>query len=117
MRVLPHLPTHSCFRGLAFVPLSWIIKPPQDQGAPLPVLPGETILCYISKTPGYSLVDGLVHVLLRVCLVGFVLPMRLQIPSAPTVLALTSSLSPMFGCVYKHLYWSSSGKASQETAT
>jgi hypothetical protein len=29
------------------IPLSWVIKPPQDQGAPLPVIPGKAILCYI----------------------------------------------------------------------
>ena len=49
-----------------------------------------------------------------------VLPMELQSPSVPSVLSLTpplgSLLSPMVGCKHLHLYWSGSGRASQETA-
>ena len=44
-----------------------------------------------------------------------VLPMMFQTPSPPKVLTLTS-LSPMFGCLHLHLYWSGSDRASQETA-
>ena len=56
MRVLSHLPTYS---------LPWVIKPPQSQGARLPVMPHKAILCYIfSWSHGsphvYSLVGGLV---------------------------------------------------------
>jgi hypothetical protein len=29
------------------IPLSWVIEPPQDQGAPLPVIPDKASLCYI----------------------------------------------------------------------
>ena len=29
------------------VSLSWVIKPPQDQGAPFPVMADKAILCYI----------------------------------------------------------------------
>ena len=31
------------------VPLSWVISPPQDQGAPLTMMPDEAIFCYISS--------------------------------------------------------------------
>ena len=55
-------------------------------------------------------------------LVDIVLPMRLETPSAPTVLALTSPLSSprpvqCLACTSLHLYWSSSGRVSQVTAT
>jgi hypothetical protein len=44
MRVLPHSPTLSSLNAL-----SWVIKPSQDQGSPLPVMPIKAILCYISS--------------------------------------------------------------------
>ena len=49
------------------IPLCWIIKLPQDQGAPFPVMPAKPILCYISSWSHgflyvYSLVGGLVPV-------------------------------------------------------
>ena len=45
--------------------LPWVIEPPQDQGAPLPVMPAKAIICYISSwsygSPYvYSLVGDLV---------------------------------------------------------
>jgi hypothetical protein len=45
--------------------LCWAIKPPQDHGSPLPVMPDKALLCYIcSWWQGslhlYSLVSGLV---------------------------------------------------------
>jgi hypothetical protein len=48
-----------------------------------------------------------------------VLTMGFQTPSAPSFLALIFSIgvimvSPMFGCLHLHLYWSSSCRASQE---
>jgi len=39
------------------IPQSWVIKPPQDQGAPIPVMPDKEILCYISNwSHGYPCV-------------------------------------------------------------
>ena len=29
------------------IPLCWVIKSPQDQGLPLPLMPDKVILCYI----------------------------------------------------------------------
>ena len=61
MRVLLHpLPLHC-----SSIPLCWGIKPPQDQGPPLPLISDKVILCYIySWSHGpihiYSLVGGLV---------------------------------------------------------
>jgi len=73
------------------IPLCWSIKPPQDQGPPLPMMPDKAILCYIcSWSHGfphvYSLVPGSSG--LGVQLVDIVLPMGLQFPSAPSVLPL-----------------------------
>jgi hypothetical protein len=31
------------------LPLCWVIKPPQDQGPPLPLMSNKAILCYISS--------------------------------------------------------------------
>ena len=53
LQVLPPLPTdpptYTHLPQWPSVPLSWVIKPPQDQGAPLPVMPDKAILCYISS--------------------------------------------------------------------
>jgi hypothetical protein len=55
MMVLPQLFTHSCLEGLRVL-LYWVIKPPQGQGTPLPVMPDKIILCYIhSWSHGYPL--------------------------------------------------------------
>ena len=45
MKVLPHplLPQHPS------IPLHCVIEPPQDQWAPLPMMPDKAILCYISR--------------------------------------------------------------------
>ena len=40
--------THPFLPQTPSVPLSWVIKPSQDQGSPLPVMPDKAILCYIS---------------------------------------------------------------------
>ena len=58
-------PTHPLLPHCSSIPLHWGIKPPQDQGAPLPLMPDKVILCYIcSWSHGsfhvYSLVGGLV---------------------------------------------------------
>jgi hypothetical protein len=60
-------PVHSLMPQWPRIPLSWVIMPPQDQGAPIPVMPDKANLCYISSWSApppaptvYSLVDGLV---------------------------------------------------------
>ena len=77
--------------------LCWVIKLSQDQGPPLPLMPDNTILCYIcSWSHGslrvYSLVGGLVPGALGlcVCLVvdSVVYPMELQTPLPPSILPL-----------------------------
>ena len=91
-------------------------------------MPNKAILCYICSWSHvslnvYSLVGGLVPgssggsgwlILLNISMV-------LQTPSAHSVLPLTHPLgvpvlSLMVGCKHQHMYWSGSGKASQETA-
>jgi len=69
---LPHSIPHSPFsynHPLPFhcpgIPLHWYIKPSQDQGPLLPLMPNKAILCYICGlsrvSPNvYSLVAGLV---------------------------------------------------------
>jgi hypothetical protein len=42
------LPTHPLLPQQPSIPLSWVIKPPQDQEDSLPVKPDKAILCYIS---------------------------------------------------------------------
>jgi hypothetical protein len=65
MRVLPN-PLHHLFQPyLSSFPLLWGIKPPQDQGPPLPLTADKAILCYIctwshGSLPVHSLVGGLV---------------------------------------------------------
>jgi hypothetical protein len=54
-------------------------------------------------------------------LVGSVFPMGFQSPSAPSALTPNFSigvllLGPVVGFEHLHLYWSGSGRASQETA-
>ena len=65
IRVLLHPPTHPLLPHLSSIPLHWGIKPPQDQGPPLPLMPDKAILCYIciwshGSLHVYSLVGGLV---------------------------------------------------------
>jgi hypothetical protein len=55
--LLPHHPG---------IPLCWGIKPPLDQGLPLPLMPDKAILCYMcgwshGSLHVYSLIGGLVH--------------------------------------------------------
>jgi hypothetical protein len=104
--------------------IDWIIEPLQNQRAPLPLISDKAILSYISSWNHGSpsvyfgwwfspwelwaiwLVDAVV------------LPMELQTPSTPSVLALTPPLGPLTqsGCMHLHLCWSGSGRASQGTA-
>ena len=46
VRVVLHPPTHFCLTSLSS-PLHWGIKPPQDQGPSVPLMPDKAILCYI----------------------------------------------------------------------
>jgi hypothetical protein len=52
IRVFPHLPTYSHLHACGAVdthpqiPLHWGIKPSQDQGPLLPLMPDKTIFCY-----------------------------------------------------------------------
>jgi hypothetical protein len=88
------------------IPLHWDIKPAQDQGPLLPLIPDKTILSYIcSWSHGslhvYSLVGGLAPGSSRRgedWLVDIViLPVKLQTPSASSVLSLTSPLGTPLG--------------------
>ena len=86
MRVLLHPPTYPLLPHHPSIPLHWGIKPLQGQGPPLSLMPGKA-------------------------------------PSGPLVLPLTP---PLGACAQSHgwlrasehpyLYWSGSGRASQETA-
>ena len=103
--------------------LCWGIKPSQDQGTPLPMMPDKVILCYISSWSHgslhvYSFIGTLVFGSSGVWLVDIVfLPLGLQIFSP---FSNSSSGVPMFslmvGCKHPHLYLSGSGRSSQETA-
>jgi len=90
--------THSLLSPHPSIPLHWGIKPFQDQGPLFPLMSDKAILCYIcSWSHGflhvYSFFVGLSLGVLGVWLVDtVVLPMGLQIPSAPSVLSLTPSL-------------------------
>ena len=65
LKDLPHPPTYPLMPHLSSIPLCRSNKPPQDQGAPLPLMSDKAILCYIySRSHGsnyvFSLVGGLV---------------------------------------------------------
>ena len=123
----PCSPTNSLPLPGPGILLHWGIESSQDQGPLLSMMTNKAILCYIC-----SWSHGSLHVYSGWWfspweIWGFwlfdivVLPMGLQTPSAPSVLSLNSStrvtkLSLMDGCVHLHLYWSSSSRASQETA-
>jgi hypothetical protein len=107
------------------IPLSWIIKLLQDQGAPLPVMQDTAVFCYTSSwslgsPPVYSggLVPGSSG---KVCLVDSYSSYEVANPFSsyspcPNFSIGVPALSPMFGCVCQYLYWSSSGRSSQGTA-
>ena len=97
------LPTHLLSPHCPSIPLHWSIKPPQDQGAPPPLMLDKAILCYIcswnyGSLHVYSLVGGLVpgsSGRWEVQLVDIVLLMGLQTPSAPPVLPLALLLGSL----------------------
>jgi hypothetical protein len=110
MIVLPHSPAHPLLPQGPSIPLPWIIELPQDQGAPLPVMPDKVILCYIcSWSHGslhvYPLVGSFVPGLFGWLILFFLWGCKSS--SATTFLALTSPLdhvlSLMFGCVLVHI--------------
>ena len=43
----PCSPTHTLLLPFLGIPIHWGIKPSQDQGPLLPLLPNKAILCYI----------------------------------------------------------------------
>jgi hypothetical protein len=45
--VAPYPPTHPLLPHCSSISLHWGIKPPQDQGPLLPLMPDKTISCYI----------------------------------------------------------------------
>jgi hypothetical protein len=64
MKVLLYPPTVSP-PHLSSIPLHWGIKPPQDQGHPLPLMSHKAILCCLciwsyGSLPVHALVEGLV---------------------------------------------------------
>ena len=75
---LPHLPTLRLYEGApspthplglypSNIPICWGLKPPRDQGPPLPFMSDKTIFCYLciwshGSLPVHSLVDDLVPV-------------------------------------------------------
>ena len=63
----PHTPV-----SFPEIPLQWDTEPSQDQGPLLPLVTGETILCYIwAGTMGPSLVGGLVPMTSGVHIVSY----------------------------------------------
>jgi hypothetical protein len=88
------LPTHPLLPHHSSIPLHWGIKPPWDQGLPLTLMSGETILCYLciwshGSLHVHTLVGGLVSERSGeggVQPADVVLPMELQSLSAPPVL-------------------------------
>jgi hypothetical protein len=46
-RVFPHLPTHSLLPHCSSIPLSWGVKPPQDQEPLIRLMSDKAILCLI----------------------------------------------------------------------
>jgi hypothetical protein len=100
----PCSPTYPLPLPYLGIPLQWDIEPSQDQGPLLPLMSNKAILCYIcSWSSGslhvYSLVGGLVpgssggYLLIHIV----VPPMELQVPSAPSVLSLSSSSTEALG--------------------
>jgi len=93
-------PTHFPLNTLMFL-IHWANMPSQDQELLLLLVPDNTILCYIcSWSHGsphvYSLVGDLFPGALGAFwLVDTVLPMRLQTPSAPSVLCLAPPLGSL----------------------
>jgi hypothetical protein len=110
------------------IPLCWDIKPPQDQGPSLPLMPDKDILSYIciwshGSLHVYSLVGGLVSgklcggsVSWYCCSPYGVAISFSSFSPTPSLSIEVPGLSLRVGCVYLHLYWSGSDKVSPRTA-
>jgi hypothetical protein len=118
-------PSHPFHPQLPRIPLLWVIKPPQDQGASLPLMPDNAILCYISRwshipplTHLYSVVGSLVPgssggsgwLILLFFLWGCK-PLSSFSPCPNSSIGVPRTQSYGWLCVY----WSDSGRASQGT--
>jgi hypothetical protein len=92
MKVLTQPPIHALLPHCSSIPLSWSIKPPQDQVPSLPLKSDKAILSYIYVSepwvPPCTLLGWCFslweHWVVRPA--DIVLPMGLQSPSAPPVL-------------------------------
>lgn len=125
MRVLLY-PTHPLPPHCPGTPLHWRIKPSQEQGPLLPLMPENVILCYIcccshGSFHAYSLVGGLVprSSYSGGCLVGWYGCSSYGIANPFSSFRSFSNssignlvLSPVLGCKHLPLYFSDSARAS-----
>jgi hypothetical protein len=123
------LPTHLLLSPHPGIPLCWGIKPSQNQGPLLPLMPNKAILCYICNWSHgslhvYSLFGGLLPgssgggglVGWYCCSsYGVANPFSSFSPSSNSSTGVPV-LSPMVSCEHLPLYWVGSGRVSQETA-
>ena len=106
---------------LVFLYTGASIKPSQEQGPPLPLIPDRAIPCYICFCSHvYPIVGGLIPGRFRgIWVADMVLPMELQTPSATLVLSLSPPLrtlcSVQWFAAAPSPVLSGSGRASQET--
>jgi hypothetical protein len=127
MRVLPYPPTHSCLTALVFT-YTGALNLHRTKGLPSHWC-HKAILCYICNWSHgslhvYSLVGGLVPGSSGGGgLVGWYCCSSYGVanPLSSFIFSPNSSigvlvLSSMISCKHRHLYWSGSGRASQETA-
>jgi hypothetical protein len=107
--------------------LHWGIDPSQDQESLLLLMPDDAIFCYICDSSHgslhvYTLVGGLVSGISEslvgwYCCFSYGIANPFSFLSSVSILSIrVHLLSPMGGCEHPHLYWSVSGRASQETA-
>jgi hypothetical protein len=101
------------------ITLYWGIKPSQDQGSPLPLMPSSATHAAGACVPPYVLFGWWFSLweLWEVWLIDIaVLPMGLETPSVHSVLHLTpvleTRLSWFLGCEHPHMYFSGSSRAS-----
>jgi hypothetical protein len=127
MRVHPHHPA----TPISLPCIYWGIEPSQDQGPPLPRMPDKAILCYICSwshwsphmyflvgglVPGSSGGSGWLILLFFLCsFYGAANPFSSFSPSPNSSIGVPM-ISLMVGCKPLPLYWSGTGRASQESA-
>jgi hypothetical protein len=120
-------PNHPLLPQCPSIPLYWVIEPPQDQGAPLPLMSDKAVLCYIYiwshgfPPPTPCMFFGCWFSVWELWGIWLVDTYRVAIPSSsfisfPNYFTGVLMLSPMNGCEHPHLYLSVSGRASQRTA-